>query len=435
MKFPGSRKTKHYFPVSESSRIPLDSSLIDVEKSYIVGLDQLLVDIEVHVDDEFLSKHSIKKGESQVFDDKFVDDLYAELKSQGRIVGEFAGGSIGNTLHNYSVLSDGPSIALGTVSENIRVGDYAFKYICTTSSKVDFSFLKPCDGPMGRAFCFVTPDGERSFILSKGIMNDLSEDFIPEEVIQNSSALVMSTFLLRDENSPIFSSAMRAIDLSNKHNVPVILSLGTSSLIESKRSFFQDIIKNKINILAGNLEEFHSLFDREFEKDPLKIGEQMLDYTDLCLITVGARGLYLCGFVDEEFGRKTKDQIHSKSISEYNKYEYSRAMLKKDCKSPIKIYTHINPYMGGPQVIKNTNGAGDAAMSALLHDISANDYHRKMVPSSPKHNAQYLTYSSIHQVSKYCNRVSFEVLSQNSPRLSKGLPQKEDSLEESYWDK
>ena len=91
--------------------------------------------------------------------------------------------------------------------------------------------------------------------------------------------------------------------------------------------------------------------------------------------------------------------------------------------------------MGGPQVIKNTNGAGDAAMSALLHDIAANDYHRAMVPNSPKHEAKYLTYSSIHQVSKYCNRVSFEVLSQNSPRLSKGLPQKEDSLEESYWDK
>ena len=91
MKFPGSRKTKHYFPVSESSRIPLDSSLIDVEKSYIVGLDQLLVDIEVHVSDEFLTSHSIKKGESQVFDDQFVDDLYSKLKTEGRIVGEFAG--------------------------------------------------------------------------------------------------------------------------------------------------------------------------------------------------------------------------------------------------------------------------------------------------------------------------------------------------------
>ena len=29
---------------------------------------------------------------------------------------------------------------------------------------------------------------------------------------------------------------------------------------------------------------------------------------------------------------------------------------------------------------------------------------------------------------------SFEVLNQNSPRLSKGLPEREDSLEDGYWE-
>ena len=246
MRFPGSRKTKHYFPVTDSSRIPLDSSLIDVEKSYVVGLDQLLVDIEVHVGEEFLKENSIPKGESVVFSDQIVDMLYENLKAKGDIVGEFAGGSIGNTLHNYSVLADGPSIALGTISQNIQVGDYAFKYICTTSSKVDFSFLKPCDGPMGRAMCFVTPDGERSFILSKGIMNDLSTDYIPEDVIKNASALVLSTFLLRDENSQMFKSALKAIQMANEYSTPVILSLGTSSLVLEKKEFFLELISNYI---------------------------------------------------------------------------------------------------------------------------------------------------------------------------------------------
>ena len=174
----------------------------------------------------------------------------------------------------------------------------------------------------------------------------------------------------------------------------------------------------------------------DLEKDSLILAEKSLDYADLCLLTVGARGLYLCGHTDKEFARETKDQIHSKSIPAYNMYEYSRAMLKKNCNEPLKIYTHINPFLGGPQVIKNTNGAQVMLMmSALLHDISSNTYHRDMVPNSPKHNAGYLTYSSIHQVSKYCNRVSYEVLSQSSPRLSKGLPDKEDCLEEGYWAK
>jgi inosine kinase len=149
---------------------------------------------------------------------------------------------------------------------------------------------------------------------------------------------------------------------------------------------------------------------------------------------VGPKGLYIASYVDDAFKRETKDHIFSKSIPEYNKYEYSRSMLKADCERPIKMFTHINPYMGGPMVIKNTNGAGDAALAALLHDIASNTFHRKAMPNSPKHNAKFLTYSSIHQVSKYCNRVSYEVLRQNSPRILKGLPNREESLEDAYWD-
>lgn len=77
----------------------------------------------------------------------------------------------------------------------------------------------------------------------------------------------------------------------------------------------------------------------------------------------------------------------------------------------------------------NTNGAGDGALSALLHDIAANGYHRNNVPNSSKHVRSYLTYSSLAQVCKYANRVSYQVLNQHSPRLTRGLPEREDSLE------
>ncbi|MEF1340343.1 inosine/guanosine kinase, partial [Vibrio rotiferianus] len=92
-------------------------------------------------------------------------------------------------------------------------------------------------------------------------------------------------------------------------------------------------------------------------------------------------------------------------------------------------------YMGGPEKIKNTNGAGDAALSAVLHDMAANKYHKENVPNSSKHAHQFLTYSSFSQVCKYANRASYEVLVQHSPRLSRGLPEREDSLEEAYWER
>ncbi|PIP89841.1 MAG: inosine/guanosine kinase [Bdellovibrionales bacterium CG12_big_fil_rev_8_21_14_0_65_38_15] len=430
MKFPGRRKTKHYFPVQSESRISLEWDLDAADEIYIVGIDQLIVDVEAEVEDAVLIEAELNKGESVVLPDQTMEALTLELRNKNKILGVYAGGSIGNTLHNYSVLSDDRSIALGTISKNMSVGDDAFKYICTTNSHVDFSYLKPVEGPMARALCLITPDRERTFAIAKGIMNDLTADAIPDEVIEKSAALMISTYLLRDENAPMFKATLHAVKVAKKAGVPVILSLGTSGIVRERQDFLRSFLRDYVTVAAMNEVEASALTG---EEDPLLNCEKLLDYVDLALLTVGPRGLYLAGFSDEEYLRETKDMIHSKSIGEYNKYEYSRAMKLADCTKPVKIYSHINPYMGGPGKVISTNGAGDAALAALLHDMAANQYHRRLIPKSPKHGSSFLTYSSFHQVAKYANRVSFEVLRQNSPRLSRGLPEREDSLEEAYW--
>lgn len=430
MKFPGKRKSKHYFPVTEKGRIPFGAEGVGSTRVYIVGMDHLLVDIEAHVDENFLIQAGIRKGESVLLDDQTVNALYLQLKSENQIVGEFAGGSIGNTIHNYSVLADDQSYLLGTITQQITMGDYAFHYIRNTSSRVDLRYLNPCQGAMGRAICLVTPDGERSFGIGRGIMDNFPASAVPEKLIAESSALILTAFLLRNENVPIYQAAMRAIEYANRHSVPVVLALGTQSLVREKRDFLRELISRSVQIVAGN---FNELGELTGESDPLLAGNAALDLTDLVLMTQDAEGIYICGHVDKASARETKDQIHSKSIPEYNRYEYSRAMLRSQCEKPMKIYSHINPYLGGPSRIQNTNGAGDSALSALLHDIAANRHHRMAAPTSPKHEAQYLTYSSIHQICKYANRVCYEVLRRNSPRLTQGLPEREDSLEESYW--
>jgi len=431
MKFPGKRKNKHYFPVTEKGRESADPHYVQDEPFYLVGMDQLLVDIECGVEPEFLSRHGLKKGESQILPDDKAEAIYNELKSQDRIRGEFAGGSVGNTLHNYSVLSDERSIALGAIKRNITLGDYAFKYIRNTSSKVDLAWLQPSDNPMGRAMCFVTPDGERTFGISKGCMNDLRPESVPAEVVEKASALLISAYLLRSEGDPIFAAAVRACGIALKARVPVVMTLGTASLIESRRDFFRGFIKDHVTVVAMNDQEALALTG---EKDPLLAAGEATDLTDLALLTVGEHGLYLAGWTDEKFARQTSYELHSKSIAEYNKFEFSRPMRRSDCESPLKIYTHINPFMGGPGLIRNTNGAGDGALAALLHDMGARKYHRTKVPDSTKNLENSLTYSSLSQIAKYANRVSYEVLAQNSPRLARGLPEREASLEEAYWD-
>lgn len=433
MKFPGKRKFKHYFPVD--ARDPLLSTAPEREASpsWVVGIDQTLVDIEAKVDDAFIARYGLSVGHSLVIEDDVAEALYRELQQGGLISHQFAGGSIGNTLHNYSVLADDRSVLLGVMCRNIEIGGYAYRYLCNTSSRTDLDYLQDIDGAIGRCFTLIGDSGERTFAISPGQMNQLRPESIPEAVIAGASALVLTAYLLRSRpGEPMREATMQAVAYAKKHGVPVVLTLGTTFIIADDPAWWQTFLKENVSILAMNEDEAQALTGIG---DPLLAADRALDWVDLVLCTAGPAGLYMAGFTEESAKRETQHPLLPGAIAEFNQYEFSRAMRYRECDRPLRIYSHIAPYMGGPEKIMNTNGAGDAALAALLHDIAANNYHRSTVPNSGKHALGWLTYSSLAQVCKYANRVSYQVLNQHSPRLTRGLPEREDSLEEAYWER
>ncbi|WP_085297060.1 inosine/guanosine kinase [Cognaticolwellia mytili] len=434
MKFPGRRQHKHYFPVDHKN--PLTNQINSGQqlvKNYIVGIDQVLVDIEAKVDQAFLDEFDLHRGMSQVISDEVTARLYQRLKDESLINYEFAGGTIGNTVHNYSVLADDRSVLLGVMSKDIHVGDYAYRFISNTSSRVDLNYLQPVDGPIGRCFTLIDDTGERTFGINAGLINRLHPDSIDEALIAEASALVISSYLMRtQEGDTMTQAAIKAVECANAANVPVVLTLGTKFLIEEEPDFWREFVKKHVNILTMNEEEALAITGIS---DPLEAADKCLDWVDMVICTAGKEGLYMAGYVDEKFKRESEHPLISGCISDFNRYEYSRPMSLKDCENPRRIYTHSAPYMGGPESIKNTNGAGDAALAAVLHDLSANVYHKNTMANSSKHDQPALTYSSLSQMSKYANRASYEVLVQHSPRLSRGLPEREDSLDQAYWAK
>lgn len=434
MKFPGQRKSKHYFPTS--TRDPLVNQLREAPNMHrptIVGIGQTMVDIEAKVDDEFIAKYNLSKGHSLVLEQDHAEALYQELVERNLITHQHPGDTIGNTLHNYSVLADSKSVLLGVMSKNIEVGSYAYRYLCSTSSRMNLNYLQTVDGPIGRCYTLISEDGERTFAINEGQMNQLRPESISERVFDKASALVVSSYLMRGKpEDPMPKAVQRAIDIAKQKSVPVVLTLGTKYVIEGNQAWWQDYLKQNVTVLAMNEEEGEALTGFS---DPLQAADKALDWVDLVLCTAGPIGLYMAGYVDDGVKRSTDLALLPGHIPEFNQYEFSRTMRQQDCDQPVRIYSHIGPYLGGPLKIKNTNGAGDGALSALLHDMAANSYHLKNVPNSAKHDRHYLTYSSLSQVCKYANRVSYEVLTQHSPRLSRALPEREDSLEEAYWDR
>ncbi|SHF32854.1 inosine/guanosine kinase [Vibrio gazogenes] len=434
MKFPGQRKSKHYFPVDERDLLILRSSQRKTAPhTHVIGIDQILVDIEATVDEDLIQRYGLSIGHSLVIQDETAESLYSELVERHLITNEYAGGTIGNTLHNYSVLADDRSTLLGVMCKNIGIGSYGYRYLCNTSSRVDLNHLQGIDGAIGRCFTLVTSSGERTFAISEGQMNQLKAESIPEYIFQSASALVLTSYLIRCQpDDPMPQATMKAIEYAKKYHIPVVLTLGTKHVIEQDPVFWQDFLKQHVTVVAMNEDEGNALTG---EIDPLMAANKALEWVDLVLCTAGPLGLFMAGYTEEDAKRQTSLPLLPGSIPEFNRYEFSRPMMKQSCTHPIKVYSHIAPYMGGPEVIQNTNGAGDAALSALLHDMAANRYHKMNVPNSIKHQYDAITYSSFSQVCKYSNRASYEVLTQHSPRLSKGLPEREDSLEEAYWER
>ncbi len=433
MRFPGRRKHKHYFPVRERDPLLHHAGVDGPEaRIHVIGIDQTLVDIDARVEEEVLARYGLPKGDSTVIPGDRAARLYDELFANRQIVSEFAGGTVGNTLHNYSLLADDASILLGVMSDVIRVGTSGYRYLSNTSSRVNLDHLQPVDGPIGRCFALVTPDGERTFAISAGKMNDLRPESVPPKIFADAAALVISAYLMRaDEGEPMPQATLRAVELAKQHGVPVVLTLGTRFIIAERPDFWRAFIAEHVDILAMNEEEGEALTG---SNDPLIACDRAIEWADLVLCTAGPTGLYMAGWTDDEVKRATRYPLLPGAIPEFNRHEFSRPIRKRDCTKPIKVYAHIAPYHGGPARITSANGAGDAALSALLHDISANRYHRARVPASAKHVRNFLTYSSMSQVCRYANRVSYEVLVQSSPRLTRGLPEREEGLnEEAYW--
>lgn len=433
MRFPGRRKHKHYFPVA--ARDPLFQAVgleAPAPRMRVVGIDQTLVDIDARVADELLARYGLPRGGSTVIPNELAGQLYDELLSEKLIQYEFAGGTVGNTLHNYSLLADDASILLGVMSEEIRLGTSGYRYLSNTSSLVNLDHLQPVDGPIGRCFALVTPDGERTFAISEGKMNGLRPESIPAEVFETASALVLSAYLMRCKpGDPMPDATLRAMALAHEHHVPVVLTLGTRFVIAERPEFWRELIAEHVDVIAMNEEEGEALTGMA---DPLLACDRALDLADLVLCTAGPTGLYLAGYTDDAAKRETRYPLLPGAIPEFNRYEFSRPMSRTSCTNPVKVFAQIAPYHGGPQRITSTNGAGDAALSALLHDMAANRYHHARVPNSSKHVRPFLTYSSMSQVCRYANRVSYEVLAQSAPRLTRGLPEREEGLDdEAYW--
>lgn len=417
MRFPGDRDAKYYFPVTDKNTRVATVDPAGDEPWYALGLDEVIVDLEIHgCSYDFVRDIGLLPGESVQLPAEELPSLLDRVTDSGLNWRYAAGGTVANTLANFTHLAGEPAILLGTIESRIRPRSAAFAYVAQTPKALSLEYLQAIGGNTGVAVTCFTPDGERSFGVAPGVSGRYGVDALPVEEIQGAAIALGSLYPLADPSRPIAAATTRMMQIARDAGVPVAFGLGTAGLVRRMQGELIDLLHAYVTIAAMNAAEAEALTG---ESDVLLASRRLLDWVDVVMITEGARGLTLAGYTDEQVARKTRVELRSGSIPDYNRFEFSRLVRRADCERPVQVFSHTHPFRGGPDRLRSTSGAGDAALAALLHDVAANRYHGVRVPESYKHTAEvpFLTYSSCSRNAQYCNRVAYEVLRNNSPRL------------------
>jgi sugar/nucleoside kinase (ribokinase family) len=214
----------------------------------ILGIGNAIVDVICKVDDQYLINNSLTKSTMKLVDENEFKKLLSTLKIEETV----SGGSVANSIVGLSQLGNNVGF-IGKISAD----DLGQKYENGLKKEnVKYLYKKKEElVPTGSCLILITPDSERTMCTYLGTAGKINESDIDQKIIKNSEITFLEGYLW-DEGEPK-KAFDKAINNSNK----VALSLSDLFCVERHKKHFLELVKNKIDILFANEQEFLSLIN------------------------------------------------------------------------------------------------------------------------------------------------------------------------------
>ena len=241
----------------------------------VLGIGNAIVDVICKVDENFISKNNLNKGNMKlIFDEKEFKDLFSGLKVEKTI----SGGSVANSIVGLSQLGNNVGF-IGKISND----DLGEKYETGLKKEnVNYVYQKKKEIlPTGTCLILVSPDSERTMCTFLGTAGKINENDINIKAIERSEMIFLEGYLW-DEGEPK-KAFNKAINSARK----VAMSLSDKFCVDRHKSHFLDLVKNKLDITFANEEEIMSLIDTENFNEVITFAKQI---NKLLVITRGDKG-------------------------------------------------------------------------------------------------------------------------------------------------
>ena len=208
----------------------------------ILGIGNAIVDVICKVDDQFLVKNNLAKGNMKLIDETEFKKLLGNLKIEETV----SGGSVANSIvgHKYE--------------QGLK------------KEKVEYFYTKKKENlPTGTCLILITPDSERTMCTFLGTAGKINKKDINTQAIKNSEITLLEGYLW-DEGEP-----KEAFDEAIKYSNKIAMSLSDKFCVDRHKKSFLDLVQNKLDITFANEQEILELIDAKSFDEVITFGKKL----------------------------------------------------------------------------------------------------------------------------------------------------------------
>lgn len=244
----------------------------------VYGVGNGIMDLQVQTDDAFLQQEGLDKGVMTLVDEAQQAKVLEALSKH--TVNYCSGGSACNTMVGISDFG-------GKTAYACKVGSDEFgqKYLKELKSIGVQSTTTAGEGTTGSCVILITPDAQRTMLTYLGISSQLNADDIDEAQIAQSQYVYIEGYLFTNDANK--AAAYRAMELAQKHNVKIALTISDPFLVDLFRDEFLSLIENQVDLLFCNLDEARALTNKV---DPIDCASAISQHCNNVALTLGNNG-------------------------------------------------------------------------------------------------------------------------------------------------
>jgi len=254
----------------------------NTDKKYdVVAIGKAMVDIIKYVSEDELKQimpAGFKKSDTTRVDKTTANETFAKMTDTIII----PGGSEANVM--VDIASLGGKTAFNAIAANDEFG-LLFK---ESLIKEGVDYLSPLAissaQHTARCFALITPDKDRTFLVSADIAKDINDSFVDYNSIKNSKVFYTDASNL--SHGGAYEVTLKAVDVAKQNNTVIAFNLNNNYYVENYKKEIMGLLP-KIDIMIGSEKEAKNLFKMD---DLDQVITEYLKTAQIVIITQNERG-------------------------------------------------------------------------------------------------------------------------------------------------